>query len=125
MTAENPSQLDLNANGEPSVSGVPVSIFLENGRLYKYRWFDKHGTQIGEVDGISSTMLVGRSPIIVYPETREISIIPNSIGRDLLKNWHRFVPDSKYLQFKDFNGTVVITLSNALQNWLETEGYDG
>jgi hypothetical protein len=52
-----------------------------------------------------------------------ITIKPNSIGRDLLKNHHNLVPDSRYLQFKDFGGNVVVTMCDALQAWLATEGY--
>ncbi|MBQ1759309.1 MAG: hypothetical protein IIZ94_06475 [Prevotella sp.] len=52
-----------------------------------------------------------------------ITIKPNSIGRDLLKNHHNLVPDSNYLQFKDFGGNVVVTLCDDLKQWLEDEGY--
>jgi hypothetical protein len=52
-----------------------------------------------------------------------ITIKPNSIGRDLLKNHHNLVPDTNYLQFKDFGGNVVVSLCDALQAWLATEGY--
>lgn len=125
MTTPNQVQIPLDANGAPSVNGVPVSIFLEEGKLYKYRWFDKHGSQIGEADCIASAqkMLVGKAPVIVYPDTGEVGIMQNGIGKDLLKNPHNLVPDSRYLQLKDFNGDVVITLCDALQAWLETEGY--
>ena len=125
MTTANPVQIPLDANGEPSVDGVPVGIFLEEGKLYKYRWFDKHGALVGEADCIASAqkMLVGKVPIIVYPETGEIGIMKNSIGRDLLKNPHPLIPDSRFLQYKDFNGAVVITLCDALQAWLTSQGY--
>ena len=52
-----------------------------------------------------------------------ITIKPNSIGRDLLKNHHNLVPDSNYLQFKDFGGNVVVTLCDDLKQWLEDNGY--
>ena len=52
-----------------------------------------------------------------------VTIKPNSIGRDLLKNHHNLVPDTNYLQFKDFGGNVVVSLCDALQTWLATEGY--
>lgn len=125
MQTANPVQIGLDANGEPSVDGHPAGIFLEEGKLYKYRWYDKHGTLVGEADCIASAqkMLVGKTPIIVYPETGEVGIIKNGIGRDLLKNPHNLVPDSRYLKYNDFGGNVVITLCDALQAWLETEGY--
>lgn len=83
------------------------------------------GADGGEADCIASAqkMLVGKTPIIVYPETGEVGIIKNGIGRDLLKNSHNLVPDTNYLQFKDFDGKVVVTLCDALQSWLEREGY--
>lgn len=31
--------------------------------------------------------------------------------------------DTNYLQFKDFGGNVVVSLCDALQAWLTTEGY--
>ena len=52
-----------------------------------------------------------------------ITIKPNSIGRDLLKNHHNLVPDTNYLQFKDFGGNVVVTLCDSLKDWIEAEGY--
>lgn len=52
-----------------------------------------------------------------------ITIKPNSIGRDLLKNHHNLVPDTNYLQFKDFGGNVVVTLCDDLKQWLEDNGY--
>ena len=126
MQHPNPVQIPLDANGEPVVDGVNVGIFLEEGRLYKYRWFDKHGNPVGEADCIASAqkMLIGKAPVIVYPETGEVGILKNGIGRDLLKNPHNLVPDSRYLQYKDFNGDVVITLCDKLKTWLETNGYD-
>lgn len=65
----------------------------------------------------------GVGPIEVDNETGEIWIKDHSIGRVKLDNVHNLVPDSRYLQFKDFGGNVVITLCDALQAWLETEGY--
>lgn len=52
-----------------------------------------------------------------------ITIKPNSIGRDLLKNHHNLVPDTNYLKFKDFGGNVVVTLCDDLKQWLEDNGY--
>lgn len=52
-----------------------------------------------------------------------ITIKPNSIGRNLLKNHHNLVPDTNYLQFKDFGGNVVVTLCDDLKQWLEDNGY--
>lgn len=126
MQTTNPVQIGIDANGEPSVDGHPVGIFLEEGRSYKYRWYDKYGAFVGEADCIASAqkMLIGKAPVIVYPETGEVGIMQNGIGRDLLKNPHNLVPDTNYLQFKDFNGDVVITLCNKLQKWLDDEGYD-
>lgn len=125
MQHANPVQIPLDANGEPSVDGHPVGIFLEEGRSYKYRWYDKHGTLVGEADCIASAqkMLVGKTPIIVYPETGEVGIIKNGIGRDLLKEWHPLIPDSRYLQFKDFGGNVVVSLCDKLQEFLESLEY--
>lgn len=125
MQNANPVQIGLDANGEPSVDGHPAGIFLEEGRSYKYRWYDKHGALVGEADCIASAqkMLIGKAPVIVYPETGEVGIMQNGIGRDLLKNAHNLVPDSRYLQYRDFNGNVVITLCDKLQEFLEDGRY--
>lgn len=65
----------------------------------------------------------GVGPIEVDNETGEIWIKDHSIGRVKLDNVHNLVPDSRYLQFKDFGGNVVVSLCDALQAWLTTEGY--
>ena len=125
MQHENPYQIGLDANGEPSVDGHPVGIFLEEGKLYKYRWFDKHGTLVGEADCIASAqkMLTGKTPVIVYPETGEVGLEKNSVGREYLKGRRPLVPDSRYLKFNAFGDDVVVSLCDALQSWLETQGY--
>jgi hypothetical protein len=65
----------------------------------------------------------GVGPIEVDNETGEIWIKDHSIGRVKLDNVHNLVPDSRYLQFKDFGGNVVVSLCDTLQTWLATEGY--
>jgi len=52
-----------------------------------------------------------------------ITIKPNSIGRDLLKNGHDLIPDSRFLKFTDFAGDVVVSLCDKLQNFLTSGGY--
>lgn len=47
MSALNPCQIQLDANGEPSQNGVPVKVFLEEGRRYKFRWFDSEMNPVG------------------------------------------------------------------------------
>lgn len=125
MTTKNPVSIRLDANGSPSNNGVPVGVFLEEGRVYKYRWFDNIGNLVGEADCVASAqkMLIGKAPVIVYPDTGEVGLKFDSIGKEYLKNHHNLVPDARYLKFKDFNGSVVVTLSDALQAWLETEGF--
>lgn len=65
----------------------------------------------------------GVGPIEVDNETGEIWIKDHSIGRVKLDNVHNLVPDSRYLQFKDFAGSVVVTLCDSLKSWLTTQGY--
>lgn len=125
MQNANPVQIGLDANGEPSVDGHPAGIFLEEGKLYKYRWYDKHGAFVGEADCIASAqkMLTGKTPVIVYPETGEVGLEKDSIGREYLKGRRPLVPDSRYLKFTAFGENVVVSLCGALQDWLEREGY--
>lgn len=126
MRTPNPVQIGLDANGEPSVDGMPVGIFLEEGKLYKYRWYDKLGSLVGEADCIASAqkMLTGKTPVVVYQDTGEVGLEKDSIGREHLKNWHNLVPDSRFLKFMDFGGNVVVSLCDELQAWLAEEGFD-
>ena len=55
MAAENPAQLPLDANGEPSYEGSPRNVFLENGKFYKFMWFDKDGNLVGICDNIGAS----------------------------------------------------------------------
>lgn len=55
MAAENPAQLPLDANGEPSYEGIPRNVFLENGKFYKFKWFDKDGNLVGSCDNIGAS----------------------------------------------------------------------
>lgn len=54
MSTRNPVQIQLDANGEPSVNGNPVAIFLEEGKSYKFAWYDSLGNYIDEVEPIVS-----------------------------------------------------------------------
>lgn len=47
MKTMNPFQIQLDANGEPSKNGNPVYVFLEEGRRYKFRWFDSEMNPVG------------------------------------------------------------------------------
>lgn len=55
MAAENPEQLPLDANGEPSYEGSPRNVFLKNGKFYKFKWFDKDGNLVGGCDNIGAS----------------------------------------------------------------------
>jgi hypothetical protein len=55
MTTPNPVQLSLNANGEPCVNGNAVGVYLENGKMYKFIWFDKHGEPIGDSEPLQTS----------------------------------------------------------------------
>lgn len=52
MSTRNPVQIQLDANGEPSVNGNPVAIFLEEGKSYKFAWYDSNGNYIDEVEPV-------------------------------------------------------------------------
>lgn len=54
MSTRNPVQIQLDANGEPSVNGNPVAIFLEEGKSYKFAWYDCLGYYIDKVEPIVS-----------------------------------------------------------------------
>lgn len=52
MTTKNQVQIPLDANGEPSQDGIPVYVFLETYKTYKFRWFDSEGNLVGFSDDI-------------------------------------------------------------------------
>lgn len=54
MTTRNPVQISLDANGEPSQNGNPVYVFLEEGRRYKFRWFDSEMNQVGSIQPVQT-----------------------------------------------------------------------
>ena len=123
--ARNPVSIPLNSRGE-------CVVFLEDGMHYKFVLVNKFGGVVWTADNVRSSLqfdVVGNDQIEVMTTMVDgkkiltISINPNSIGREQLTNAHNLVPDARYLQFKDFNGNVVVTLSDSLMEWLETEGY--
>ena len=54
MTTRNPFQIQLDANGEPSQNGNPVYVFLEEGRRYKFRWFDSEMNPVGCIQPVQT-----------------------------------------------------------------------
>lgn len=123
---ENPVCIPLDNNG------CTPNIWLKSGVAYKFIVRDSNGVNVFIKDYVRSqiTFVVDGEGAIASEEstvdgvtTIRVYIKPNSIGRDLLKNHHNLVPDTNYLQFKDFGGNVVVTLCNSLKDWLEAEGY--
>lgn len=52
MSTRNPVQIQLDANGEPSNNGQPVSIFLIKDKRYKFAWYDSEGNFIDKVEPV-------------------------------------------------------------------------
>lgn len=123
MLAPNPTILD---------SHGAWNAFVNGGTAYDYVVQDEHdnvifsysNVKIYGYDDVVGDGAVGTQKLLEGGATyTHVYIKPNSIDREQLKNYHNLVPDARYLQFKDFNGHVVVTLCDALQAWLETEGY--
>ena len=121
----NTNPVILNERGE-------CRLFLEEGKGYKFVLKDCNDVTIWSADRIYPQIrfVAEGEGAIGTEETTEggvttlrVYIKPNSICRDLLYNHHNLIPDSRYLQFKDFGGKVVVSLCDALQAWLRTEGY--
>lgn len=123
-----------NQNTNPIIldSAGYAKFVLEDDKAYKLVLKDKNDALKGTWDNVTQFFgiyISGEFPVHVEEKgsipghSFEVSLLPNGIGRNLLKNYHNLVPDSRYLQFKDFGGNVVVTLSDALQSWLSTEGY--
>ena len=100
-----------------------ANIIVETGKSYDLFCFDSFGTPRWARENVDKTLFSADYPIVIDIENDRIYIAKHGIGRDLLKNPHNLVPDSRYLQFKDFGGNVVVSLSDALQAWLTAEGY--
>jgi hypothetical protein len=78
---------------------------------------------VGDVNIIGDEILEFTKSVSGNDITFNGSVKDNSIGRDKLRNGHDLIPDSRYLKFTDFNGDVVISLSNKLQNFLTSGGF--
>jgi hypothetical protein len=126
---QNPVEILLNELGSPE-NGVQLDPTIE----YKFVLLRADRTVVWTKDhvvagGIGDVSLEGDDAIqvekiVVGNAVQFVAVIrSHSIGRDLLKNPHPLVPDSRFLQYKDFNGDVVITLCDALQAWLTSQGY--
>ena len=122
---DNPFKVVLNSKGMAVViaddaNAYDVLVYGKDGGLF---WSASNVT-ISTYANVRGEGAIDVSDVGDIPN-REIvvTIKPNSIGRDLLKNHHNLVPDSNYLQFKDFGGNVVVTLCDDLKQWLEDNGY--
>ena len=124
--ALNTEQIPLDLNGR-------AVIIAQSAIAYRVEVYDRKGALQWTVTNLM-TQFFGIDIEGTYPVQTEdtgeihgrkfnIKLAPNGIGMDLLKNHHYLVPDTNYLEFKDFAGDVVVTLCDALQAWLETEGY--
>ena len=122
---DNPFKVVLNSKGMAVViaedaNAYDVLVYGKDGGLF---WSASNVT-ISTYANVRGEGAIDVSDVGDIPN-REIviTIKPNSIGRDLLKNHHNLVPDTNYLQFKDFGGNVVVTLCDDLKQWLEDNGY--
>ena len=105
-------------------NGRSQGLYVESNVKYRIGVHTKNGALLFTVRNMRpGAAFHGVGPIEVDNETGEIWIKDHSIGRLKLDNVHNLVPDSRYLQFKDFSGSVVVSLCDALQAWLSTEGY--
>lgn len=100
-----------------------ANILVERGKAYDVFCYDKDGTLRWSRLNLEKTQISAEYPLVIDTENDLIYIAENGIGRELLKNWHDFVPDSRYLEFKDFGKNIVVTLCAKLRKWLEDEGY--
>lgn len=100
-----------------------ASILVERGRAYDVFCYDKDGALRWSRLNLEKTQISAEYPLVIDAERDLIYIAENGIGRELLKNWHDFVPDSRYLEFKNFGQNIVVTLCKKLRKWLEDEGY--
>ena len=100
-----------------------ASILVERGRAYDVFCYDKDGVLRWSRLNLEKTQISAEYPLVIDTERDLIFIAENGIGRELLKNCHDFVPDSRYLEFKDFGQNIVVTLCANLRKLLEDEGY--
>lgn len=123
-----------NQNTNPIIldSAGYAKLVLEDNKAYKLVLKDKNDAIKGIWDNVTQFFgidISGEFPVHVEEKgdipghSFEVSLAPNGISRNLLKNAHNLVPDSRYLKFTDFSGDVVVSLCDKLTNWLSTQGY--
>lgn len=116
-----------NVNTNPIVLDIAgrAQLVLLRFRAYKLVLTDADDNVVQTWDNVTAIqkLLEGSGPIEIDEDTGIITITAGSITREYLSNYHNLIPDANYLQLKDFNGEVVVTLSDALQAWLTTQGY--
>lgn len=100
-----------------------ATILVEIGNSYDVYCYDSFGALRWSRKNLEKTMMSADYPIVIDVENDRIYIAENGIGRNLLKNAHNLVPDSRYLKFTDFSGDVVVSLCDKLTNWLSTQGF--
>ena len=83
MTTRNPVQIQLDANGEPSVNGNPVAIFLEEGKSYKFAWYDSNGNYIDEVEPVVAGGGSGGEQLTAALPIRIVDCVITNNGTDL------------------------------------------
>lgn len=94
MESLNPTEILLDANGEPSYNGHAVEVYLESGKSYKFVWYDRDGEEKGSADPIqvpdeSNSGAVPNVSIISPKGTLEITTIES-------RGWKTFELDVKH-----------------------------
>ena len=102
-----------------------ANIIVERGKSYDVFCYDKDGALRWSRLNLEKTLISADYPLVIDTENDLIYIAEHGIGRNLLKNAHNLVPDTRYLKFTDFNGDVVISLCDDLQTFLANLGGGG
>lgn len=102
-----------------------ATIIVETGKSYDVFCYDSFGAPRWSRENVDKTLFSADYPIVIDIENDRIYIAEHGIGRNLLKNAHNLVPDTRYLKFTDFNGKVVVSLCDDLQTFLANLGGGG
>jgi hypothetical protein len=124
----NPFEVPLNSKGMAVIiadvsNAYDVYCYDAFNSLFWSRENITTAGNVGDVNIIGDEILEFTKSVSGNDVTFNGSVKDNSIGREKLRNGHDLIPDSRYLKFADFNGDVVISLSNKLQNFLTSGGF--
>lgn len=124
----NPFEVPLNSKGMAVIiadSSNAYDIYCYNA-FHSLYWSRENITTIsgiGDIEINGDDILEFTKQVSGNSVTFDAAVKDFSIGREKIKNGRDLVPDSRFIKFTEFSGSVVISLSDNLQNYLTSGGF--